>query len=109
MCNKEPSKTFPIAFRRMRQRTLVQSLVLLGVSGGTIATWMFTYHYLGGKSGVVYMAGVAVILLLAFLYSLKIQKQVVCPSCGESLADIDGWNVFVKKCPHCGMSYEMDT
>jgi len=84
----------------------VQSIILWLVSVGALAAWMITYHYLGGKSGVVYMAGVFVILLAAFLYSPKIEKQVVCPSCGETLADIEGWNVFVKKCPHCGISYE---
>ena len=109
MFRKGTNEDIPSAFRRMRRLTFLQTFLLWVAAVGAMAVWMFIYHYLGGKSGWVYMAGAGVILLFTFLYSPKIEKQVVCPACGVSLADIEGWNVFIKKCPHCGASYEHHT
>lgn len=96
----------PEAFLRMRRKVTLQSLALLGFIAVAMAAWMFAYHYLGGRSGTVFLAGEAVILLAAFLYTPRIERQVVCPACSKSLADTDGWNLFVNTCPHCGVGYE---
>lgn len=99
----------PEAFLRMRRRTLLHSLVLFGLIAGAMAGWMFVYHYLGGRSGAVFLLGVAAILVTALLYRPRIERQVVCPACAKSLVDADGWNVCIKACPHCGVSYEHRT
>ena len=92
----------------MRRRVLLQSLGVLVLACIALAVWMFGYHYLGGRSGFIFMAGVFVILLVVLLYLPRIDRQVVCPACGESLVDIECYDLFIKACPHCGVSYQPD-
>ncbi len=108
MCKKTDTEV-PIAFHRMRHKTLTQTLILFFVICISMIAWAFLYQYFGIKSGVLFLVGGFIILLVAFLYASKIEKQVVCPSCGKSLSDSQGWDVYVKKCPHCGASYERET
>ncbi len=93
----------------MRRRTSRQKWALLAMWMLAVATWMFSYHYFGGRSGVIYMIGIVPIMGAALFYSGRIERSVVCPACGESLVSSEGWMVFEKKCPHCGVSYERHT
>lgn len=95
-------------FRRMRRTALIQGLILFLLIVAAMTAWMFIYQSLGGRSGVIFVIGVFAIFIMAFPYLQRIEKKVVCPACGKSLTDSEGWSVFIKECPHCGASYKRD-
>ena len=101
-----PDRDYAREFRQMRRRSLLKAASSLLLAFLLLFAWTGLYAQFSTHYGYVYLIGWFVILGgWYFGYAIRIDKSVVCPACQQSLTDIDGWNLFIKACPHCGVSF----
>lgn len=86
----------------MRSQVLIRATMSFVVAIMASFGWVYLYSLINIDSKILFFSGIAVIGVGWYLgYIAKLEKNIVCPVCKESLTDVDGWNVFAKVCPHC--------
>lgn len=90
-------------FKRMRSKAIKRGLIIFLITCVAMILWFYIYWVMRVDSKILYLSGGLVILGLSLMYSVKLDKNIICPVCKKSLTDIDGWNVFLKECPHCNV------
>lgn len=81
---------------------LIRATLSFVIAITALFVWVYLYSIMNIDSKVLFFSGMAVIGFGWYLgYISKLEKNIVCPMCKESLIDVDGWDVFKKACPHC--------
>lgn len=89
-------------FKAMRSQVLKRAMLSFVVAVAALFAWVYLYGLMDIDSKVLFFSGLAVVGFgWYFGYIAKLEKRLVCPVCKQSLTDADGWDVFVKACPHC--------
>lgn len=97
----------PAAYRKMMWLNLAGSLLMiLGAIAGLFA-WVYLYGAIGIESiELFFFVPVLGIFIPVLLCAGMLSRKFNCPSCEQSLRDEDGLILFLKKCPHCKISYK---
>jgi len=92
------------AYSKIRRRVYLRLLVGFLGAVMTGVVWLFVHEHYFEQVGYYFILGFAVIAITASIYVFRIDKEVVCPSCGKSLTCVGGdtgYHVNLNKCPYC--------
>jgi len=100
-------KDVAMEFKAMRKSVLFKGISSFLIAVILCLIWTLLYLSLINNSGFMFLGGWAVIAAIWYFGIIwRLEKKIVCPACGESLTDIDGWGLFESECPHCHVSYK---
>lgn len=96
---------YAFEFAAMRKRVLIRAVISFSLAVLGMFSWFWLYSLFSSSFDYGYLIGWAFIAALWYFgYINKLEKEIVCPACKRSLSEFDGWNLFIRCCPHCQIS-----